>query len=63
MLALEECHAKGFMWKATGNCNGAKEKLMACIRSERDKRAALNREAAKQRKEKLQKFKEDGLQS
>jgi COX assembly protein 2 len=35
MLALEECHAKGFLWKATGMCNNTKKQLLACLRAER----------------------------
>jgi COX assembly mitochondrial protein 2 len=63
MNALEECHAKGFMWKAMGNCNDAKDKLMVCIRAERERRAAANRDKARDRKERLKKFKESGLDS
>jgi COX assembly mitochondrial protein 2 len=51
MNALEECHARGFMWKAGGNCNEAKERLMECLWAERQKRSAANREAAAKRKE------------
>jgi COX assembly mitochondrial protein 2 len=61
MNALEECHARGFLHKATGGCNDKKQELMICIRAEREKRSATNRAAAKERKEKLKKFKEDGL--
>ncbi|KAM7206972.1 Cytochrome c oxidase biogenesis protein Cmc1 like domain containing protein [Rhypophila sp. PSN 637] len=43
MVALEECHAKGFMWKSMGMCNEAKEELTACLRMERYKRQSKNR--------------------
>ena len=63
MIALEECHARGFMWKAAGNCNDSKEKLMACLRAERQKRAGNNREAAARRRdeqqEKLKKLRDE----
>ena len=51
MNALEECHAKGFMWKSMGMCTEAKDKLTLCLRAERLKRAAHNREAAKAKRD------------
>ncbi|PUU81160.1 hypothetical protein B9Z19DRAFT_1077761 [Tuber borchii] len=56
---LEECHARGFMWKAIGMCNGAKHNLNMCLRAERLERTKKNREAAKdKRKEIVQKWAE-----
>ncbi|CAN8099317.1 unnamed protein product [Discula destructiva] len=43
MVALEECHERGFLWKAMGMCNGSKEALSACLRGERRKRQDNNR--------------------
>lgn len=43
MVALEECHDRGFLWKSMGMCNGAKEALSACLRAERRKRQDNNR--------------------
>ena len=59
MTALDECHARGFLWKAGGNCNLDKEKLMVCIRAEREKRSAENRQLAKDRKAKALRIREE----
>ena len=32
--ALEDCHAKGYMNKVLGNCNGIKHELNMCLREE-----------------------------
>ncbi|KOS19657.1 COX assembly mitochondrial protein 1 [Escovopsis weberi] len=53
IAALEECHAKGFMHKASGACNEAKEKVDACLRAERSKMQAENREAARAKRNKI----------
>lgn len=53
MTALEECHARGFLWKSLGMCNGAKDQVTLCLRAERLKRTARNREAAKAKREKI----------
>jgi COX assembly protein 2 len=59
MIALEECHAKGFMWKATGMCNDAKQQLAACLRSERSKSQSVNRNDVQDKRSKIrQKWKE-----
>ncbi|CAI4216442.1 unnamed protein product [Parascedosporium putredinis] len=60
--ALEECHARGFLWKSIGMCNDAKTNLNACLWVQRQKRAANNREAARARRDKIkQKEQELGL--
>jgi COX assembly protein 2 len=51
MNALEECHAKGFMWKAIGMCSDTKTQVNKCLRAERLERTALNREEAKKKRE------------
>ena len=53
MTALEECHARGFMWKSLGMCSEAKERVTLCLRAERLKRTAANREAARQKRQKI----------
>ena len=53
MNALEECHAKGFMWKAMGMCNGAKTQVNKCLRAQRLERTKLKREAAKIKREEI----------
>jgi COX assembly protein 2 len=52
MALLDECHARGFMWKAIGMCNEAKTNVNKCLRAQRLARTAANREAAKVRREK-----------
>jgi COX assembly protein 2 len=47
MTILEECHARGFMWKAIGMCNDAKTQVNKCLRAQRLERTKTNREAAK----------------
>jgi len=47
MQALEDCHAKGFVWKATGMCNKLKTQLDDCLKKERAKSQKVNRERAK----------------
>jgi COX assembly protein 2 len=53
MVALEECHAKGFMWKAMGMCNGEKEALSKCLKAERVKMQNANRSSRSEKKEKI----------
>lgn len=47
MTILDECHARGFMWKAVGMCNGAKTNVNKCLRVQRLERTKAHREAAK----------------
>lgn len=54
MTALDECHARGFMWKAMGMCTTLKHDVNMCLRAARLERTAKNRELAKQKKEKIQ---------
>lgn len=51
MVALEECHERGFLWKSMGMCNGAKESLSACLRAERRKRQDSNRSNSQEKKD------------
>lgn len=46
MTALDECHARGFMYKLFGNCTDLKNELNRCLRKARLERTAANREAA-----------------
>lgn len=54
MTALDECQAKGFMWKTMGMCTTLKHDVNMCLRAARLERTAKNRELAKQKKEKIQ---------
>ena len=53
MTALEECHARGFLWKAMGMCSDTKRQVNKCLRAERLERTAENRERAKEKKQKM----------
>lgn len=56
MSALEECHAKGFLWKSMGMCSGLKTEVNKCLRAARLERTAKNREEAKMKREKMKKI-------
>jgi COX assembly protein 2 len=47
MTMLDECHARGFMWKAIGMCTDAKTQVNKCLRAQRLEKTKANREAAK----------------
>ena len=47
MQILDECHARGFLYKAVGMCNKAKHDVNMCLRAERLERTARNRDEAK----------------
>ncbi|MCJ1352833.1 MAG: hypothetical protein MMC33_002817 [Icmadophila ericetorum] len=64
MQILDECHARGFLYKATGGCNAAKRDVNMCLRAERLERTARNRELAKKEREKIkEKWKEIDMNS
>lgn len=54
MALLDECHARGFLWKAMGMCNDAKTNVNKCLRAQRLERTKANREAAKIKREKTE---------
>ena len=51
MQILDECHARGFLYKCMGMCNKAKRDVNMCLRAERLERTARNREIAKKERE------------
>jgi len=53
MDILDECHARGFLWKSMGMCNDAKTAVNKCLRAQRLERTRLNREAAKIKREQI----------
>ena len=53
MMALDECHARGFLWKSLGMCNSAKTQVNKCLRAQRLERTKLNREKAKAKNEEI----------
>ncbi|KAE8150298.1 UPF0287-domain-containing protein [Aspergillus avenaceus] len=56
MTALDECHAKGFLHKALGNCNDIKRDVNKCLSAERYARAKRNRDAAKENRKRIEKI-------
>ncbi len=54
MNALDECHARGFLYKAVGMCNQIKRDLTKCLRAERIERTRQNRAASKMKREHIQ---------
>ena len=54
MNALDECHARGFLYKVWGGCNDAKRAVNKCLRAERLERTKQNREQAKEKRAKLE---------
>ncbi|KAH6675708.1 cytochrome c oxidase biogenesis protein Cmc1-like protein [Halenospora varia] len=53
MTILDECHARGFLWKSMGMCNSAKTAVNKCLRAQRLERTAANRAAAKAKNEEI----------
>jgi COX assembly protein 2 len=53
MSILDECHARGFLWKSMGMCNDAKTAVNMCLRAQRLERTKANREAAKAKNEQI----------
>ncbi|GAM37873.1 hypothetical protein TCE0_033r08161 [Talaromyces pinophilus] len=56
MNALDECHARGFLWKAMGQCNDIKHDVNRCLGAERAKRAKQNRDRAMERRARVEKL-------
>lgn len=59
IAALEDCHSKGFMHKASGGCNDLKDKVDKCLRAQRTKTQAENRAMAKAKRDRLKKEQEE----
>ena len=60
MNALDECHARGFLYKAVGNCNQVKREVNKCLGQARAERAKMNREEARANRSRIEKvWKED----
>ncbi|KAI9931519.1 hypothetical protein AWENTII_001858 [Aspergillus wentii] len=56
MTALDECHARGFLYKALGNCNEVKREVNRCLGQERYARAKRNRDAARDNRKRIEKI-------
>lgn len=53
MTALDECHARGFLWKCMGMCSGLKNEVNKCLRAQRLERTEKNREEAREKRQKM----------
>lgn len=56
MTALDECHARGFLYKALGNCNDVKREVNRCLGAERYVRAKRNRDQARENRKKMERI-------
>lgn len=54
MTALDECHARGFLFKAVGGCNSIKTEVNKCLASERGKKSQRNRETGLERRARIE---------
>ncbi|OQE28418.1 hypothetical protein PENSTE_c003G00884 [Penicillium steckii] len=54
MTALDECHARGFLYKAVGNCNDIKRDVNKCLSAERSDRAKRNRDEARNKRARIE---------
>ena len=54
MNALDECHARGFLYKAWGNCNEAKQAVNKCLSDARWARAKRNRDSAREKRKRVE---------
>lgn len=54
MTALEECHARGFLYKAFGGCNKIKAEVNKCLSQERTKKSRKNRETGLERRRRIE---------
>lgn len=55
MNILDECHARGFIYKVFGGCNQAKRDVNKCLRAERLERSKANREKGRAMRERIEK--------
>lgn len=53
-MALEECHSKGFIHKALGQCNDIKRQVNACFAEERKAKTKAHREVAMEKRKKTE---------
>lgn len=54
MNALDECHARGFLYKAVGSCNEIKREVNRCLSGERQKKSQKNRETSLERRARIE---------
>ena len=54
MNALDECHARGFLWKAVGGCNSIKTQVNKCLSEQRKGKSGRNRETGLERRQRIE---------
>ena len=54
MTALEDCHARGFMFKVFGGCNDLKRQVNECLTAERVKKSKRNRETGQEKRARIE---------
>lgn len=54
IVALEECHAQGFLSRFSGSCNATKKELSMCLREERLSSQRANQVKARDRNRKAE---------
>jgi COX assembly protein 2 len=54
MTLLDECHERGFLFKAIGGCNEAKRDVNRCLRAERLVRQRANREKTAEKRRQIE---------
>lgn len=54
MTALDECHARGFLYRSVGMCNQVKDQVTLCLRAARLERTRLNREKAVEKRKQVE---------
>lgn len=59
MNLLDECHARGFLYKAIGGCNDVKRQVNVCLGQARSERSKKNREQAKNSRDRIEKLWEE----
>lgn len=61
MTMLDECHARGFLYKVVGGCNEVKQEVNRCLGKERHEHARKNREKAKENRARVEQvWREEG---
>ncbi|KAH8814997.1 cytochrome c oxidase biogenesis protein Cmc1-like protein [Xylogone sp. PMI_703] len=50
---LDECHARGFLWKSMGMCNDAKTEVNKCLKAQRFEKTKANRSTARSKRDEI----------
>ncbi|KAK2738508.1 hypothetical protein FQN57_007023 [Myotisia sp. PD_48] len=63
MTALDDCHARGFLYKSIGGCNEIKREVNRCLGAERAKRAKQNRDEARANRKRIEQIWKDDAEA